>query len=306
MVEHKLNLLYLRQREQMLKKINILAIFVLLAALLSADVLYAQKINNLDLQLNHASSRQRRPVTVPGNGEFKLSLGSQLFNEPETTLPTTGQNTEISRIEIAETFSDLGSINIDRARPVEPSQLTLRSSNLSGQQRFSQTITLSSAYEDNAIGPNDPTAESLTIRGESGRLRVYGELEQQHITPLAPKSIGGFGESGNQRTLRASVNANGNNGPQKPEPHETSAALASRYYLEAIYSFKPTLKGKVSFRRSMIDTFESEEKLQVEGIVEANPNILIKAGYNNEVRPEVTDTKSNKDTKVWTEFILKF
>ncbi len=289
----------------MLNRFNISIVLVLLTLLLSADILHAQKVDNLDLQFNHAAGRQRRPTTVPRNGEFKLSLGSQLFNEPETTLPGVKPDTETTRIEIAETFSDIGSIDLTRARPTAPAQLTLRSSRTGEQQRFAPTITLSSSYEDNAIGPNDPAAESLSIRGESGRLRVYGELEQQRITPLTTQNPGNFSDSGNSG-LRASVNARETEGQQKPEPHEASAALASRYYLEAVYSFKPTLKGKVSFRRSMIDTFESEEKLQVEGIVEANQNILIKAGYNNEVRPEVTDTKSSKDTKVWTEFILKF
>lgn len=290
----------------MLSKFNFLALVILLTILASAESLHAQNINNLDLQLNHAKGRQRRAATAPGNGEFKLSLGSQLFNEPESTLPGTEKDTEITRIEIAETFSDIGSINVNRARPSTPAQLTLRSSKTGEQQRFAPTITLSSSYEDNAIGPNDPAAESLSIKGASGKLLVYGELEQQRIAPRTSQFIGNFGETGKQRTLRASVNAQENDGQQKPEPHEASAALASRYYLEAVYSFKPTLKGKISFRRSMIDTFESEEKLQVEGIVDANQNIQIKAGYNNEVRPEVTDTKSSKDTKVWTEFILKF
>lgn len=289
----------------MLNKFNIVTICALLTLLLSAESLYAQKIDNLDLQFNHATGRQRRSTAVPRNGEFKFSLGSQLFNEPEATLPTTGNNSEITRIEVAENFSDLGSIDVNRIRPATPAQLTLRSSRTGEQQRFAPTITLSSSYEDNAIGPNDPSAESLSIRSESGRLRVYGELEQQRINALATQNPGGFGNSGTPG-IRASVNVKANDGQQKPEPHEASAALASRYYLEAVYSFKPTLKGKVSFRRSMIDTFESEEKLQVEGIVDANQNIQIKAGYNNEVRPEVTDTKSSKDTKVWTEFILKF
>ncbi|KAF1082563.1 MAG: hypothetical protein GQF41_1284 [Candidatus Rifleibacterium amylolyticum] len=290
----------------MLSKVNILAVLVLLAVLLPANFAYAQKIENLDLQLSHSKGKPARPAAVPGNGEFKLSLGSQLFSEPDSKISVSESNNEITRIEVAETFSDLGTIDITPARTVVPTQLTLRSSRLGEQQKFAPTITLSSAYEDNSIGPNDPAAESLSIRGGSGRLRLYGELEQQRITPLASPIIGSFGETGSQRTLRASVNANNKSGEQKPEPHESSTALASRYYLEAVYSFKPTLKGKVSFRRSMIDTFESEEKLQVEGIVDANQNIQIKAGYNNEVRPEVTDTKSSKDTKVWTEFILKF
>jgi len=163
----------------MLNKFNIVTVCVLLTLLLSAEPLYAQKIDNLDLQFNHATGRQRRSTAVPRNGEFKFSLGSQLFNEPEATLPTTGNNSEITRIEVAENFSDLGSIDVNRIRPATPAQLTLRSSRTGEQQRFAPTITLSSSYEDNAIGPNDPSAESLSIRSESGRLRVYGELEQQ-------------------------------------------------------------------------------------------------------------------------------
>jgi hypothetical protein len=56
----------------------------------------------------------------------------------------------------------------------------------------------------------------------------------------------------------------------------------------------------------MVDTIDSEEKLEFEGVVEANRNVLIKAGYNNETRPEVNEPKATKDSKVWTEFILKF
>ncbi|HAE39648.1 MAG TPA: hypothetical protein DCG57_13580 [Candidatus Riflebacteria bacterium] len=292
----------------MLKKINLLVFAVVLALLMPAELLYAQKIDDLSLHLNRSpgSTRHRKSKPVPGNGEFKLSLGSQLFAEEEILRPTEKPTSEISRIEIVETFSDFGESNASRLQLRPPAQLKLRASRTTEQRRFAPTITLSSSYEDNSIGPNDPSANSLSIGGETGRLSVYGQFEQQHITTFSAQSNEAFSNPANGNAIRASVVENENGGQQNPEPHEKSAALASRYYLEAVYSFKPTLKGKVSFKRSMIDTYESEEKLQVEGIVDANQNIQIKAGYKNEVRPEVTDTKSSKDTKVWTEFILKF
>ncbi|OGK09628.1 MAG: hypothetical protein A2W80_07285 [Candidatus Riflebacteria bacterium GWC2_50_8] len=290
----------------MLRKINMLVFVVLLALFMPAEVLHAQKIDNLNLQLNRSPNRHHKAKPVPGNGEFKLSLGSQLFAEEESARPIESPTTEVSRVEIAETFSDFGDRSTSQMQLQTPVQLKLRATRATEKHRFAPTITLSSAYEDNSIGPNDPTATGLSIGKESGRLSVYGEFEQQHMTTFNTQNSNAFGNQANGNAIRASVIESKNSGQEKPEPHEKSAALASRYYLEAVYSFKPTLKGKVSFKRSMIDTFESEEKLQVEGIVEANQNVLIKAGYNNEVRPEVTDTKSSKDTKVWTEFILKF
>jgi len=276
---------------------------MLLALFFPAGVLHAQ---NLDLQLNHELGRQRKPATAPSRSEFRLSLASQLFDEDDTTREDYQAMTEVSRIEIAENFSDLGSIEIARTRLLPPPQLKLRTSRLTEQQRFAPTITLSSSYEDNSIGPNDLSAESLSISGNTGKLRLYGEFEQQRVTTAISQRTDEFGTSPGSKAIRASVVANESDGQQSPKVHEKSAALASRYYLEAVYSFKPTLKGKISFRRSMIDTYESEEKLQLEGIVEANQNVLIKAGYKNEVRPEATDTKSSNDTRVWTEFILKF
>lgn len=285
-----------------------MAFALLLALLLPAGSLFAQKLENLDLQLNHGLNRQRKSATVPSRSEFKLSLGSQLFDEDDTISGDYQLAPELSRIETAEIYSDFASIEVDRSpiRVETSPQLRLRTSRPAEQQRFAPTITLSSSYEDNSIGFTDPSAESLSISGNTGKLRIYGEFEQQRVMTAMPQRGDAFSTPAVDRAIRASIVANENNGQRSLETHEKSDALASRYYLEAVYSFKPTLKGKISFRRSMIDTYESEEKLQLEGIVEANQNVLIKAGYKNEVRPEATDTKSSNDTKVWTEFILKF
>ena len=74
------------------------------------------------------------------------------------------------------------------------------------------------------------------------------------------------------------------------------STISSDYYLEAIYSFKPTLKGKVAFKKTVIDTFDSKENIEVEGIVDASSDVSIKAGYSNENRPEVESKASGEKT----------
>ncbi len=267
-----------------------------LAAIMLAGSVFAQTPQRIDFHLKR--NRELKHTGVPKNGEFKLSLGSQMF----ATTP--------EELNLTQNSSRFGSAVAEISRsPVLDDSMTF--SNRSGLQlrgqrnsskRLAPVITLNNSYEDNAIGLNDSTASGLSISGSNRKLQVYGEFETrrtpqiQAIIPTSPSSI---------VNLRAST-MNQTPGTIQPNTYDKNSALASRYYLEAVYSFKPTLKGKVSFKRSMIDTFESEEKLEVEGIVDANPDIQIKAGYNNEVRPELTEPRSNNDTKVWTEFILKF
>lgn len=283
----------------MKKGLKIQVVLLALAILLLGPVCYAQNADNIDKQLNR--DKKLRHSTIPRSGEFKLSLGSQLFTSVKpVVIPGTERN------DIITDFADLSDNSLSRNSSFSTTNtdLRLKSSRTISQKRFVPVITLNNSYEDNAIDLNDSASSGLAIAGEKGRLQVYGEFEQKQRTQIpvsnpisVSKSVAG---------IRASVIEPSIPEKEQSDPHENNAALSSQYYLEAIYSFKPTLKGKVSFKRSMIDTFESEEKLQVEGIVEANRNVLIKAGYNNEVRPEVTEPKSSKDTKVWTEFILKF
>ncbi len=269
--------------------------------LLQTPNCFAQISNKLDLQLNRNQSSRSRKVPVPRSGEFQLSLGSQMFDSNSTS-------TGISAIELSGVNREQGLSAIDNEvfyRNAEaPGELKFHTRLSNDKKRFGPTITLNNSYTDSAIGPDAPASEGLVISGESGRLKVYGEFEKVVVQQLPTVDSANHGESGKNSTLRGSIAEPESS--ENSEPTDKNSAMTSRYYLEAVYSFKPTLKGKVSFKRSMIDTFESEEKLQVEGIVEANRNVLIKAGYNNEVRPEVTEPRSSKDTKVWTEFILKF
>jgi hypothetical protein len=276
----------------MLQNLKIQVLPVILLFLLTAASLPAQITDdyNFHIQRRQLKGHTRKPV--PRNGEFKLSLGSQML-EP-------GNSSGIAALELDrpdnEDFADPDS---PRFFSDSPETIKLRNRSSRNKNRLAPTITLNNSYTDASF--EDSATDSLSIKGESGKLQVYGEFEKKLVHQLpAPDKRGEIGTY-----LRAAI-SDSDLPPGTSEPSDKNAALASRYYLEAIYSFRPTLKGKVSFKRSMIDTFESEEKLQVEGIVEANRNVLIKAGYNNEVRPEVSEPRSSNDTKVWTEFILKF
>ena len=277
----------------MFKALKNRVLLALSAAILLTAPCYTQSEGNRLISLNR-SKGLRHSGTLAGN-EFRLSLGSQMFSENNTPSPQTRSENRFS-----EAISFSGYQNNQAVTFVDRAGLRIKSSR-NGQKKLSPVITLNNSYESNAIGFNDSASSGLTIAGTNGRLQIYGEYEQKHTPQITfSKSNSGAG------ALRGSSVTPVPGTPDQPESHEKAAALASRYYLEAIYSFKPTLKGKVSFKRSMIDTFESEEKLQVEGIVDATSNVQIKAGFDNEVRPEVTEPRSNKDTKVWTEFILKF
>lgn len=268
-------------------------LLILSAAILLTGVCSAQSEDSRSISLNHSKGLKHSAPLV--RNEFRLSLGSQMFSESTSTFT---QPQSDSRFSEAISFS--GYQNNQTGTFADRAGLRIRSSR-NVQKKLSPVITLNNSYESNAIGFNDSASSGLSIAGTNGRLQIYGEYEQKHTPQITvPQINSGAG------VLRGSAVTAVPGTPDQPESQEKAAALASRYYLEAIYSFKPTLKGKVSFKRSMIDTFESEEKLQVEGIVDATSNVQIKAGFDNEIRPEVTEPKSNKDTKVWTEFILKF
>ncbi len=265
---------------------------LVLSAVMLASGSFAQTSSDINQLLKR--NKELKHSGIPRSGEFRLSLGSQMFSGNNSEF---GPNDNQSRFySAANVVSETGNQSF-----LNRTGLRLKSKNTSSNKKLSPVITLNNSYEDNAIGLNDSASSGFSIAGGNGKLQVYGEFEQRH-TPQISVAADNIQKAG----IRASALNSSPGSVDQPEAHEKNAALASRYYLEAIYSFKPTLKGKVSFKRSMIDTFESEENLQVEGIVEANRNVLIKAGYNNEVRPEITEPRSNNDTKIWTEFILKF
>lgn len=272
---------------------------VVLSLLTSVQFSYAQSLDDSaslkeisDFKLNsETESTQVIESSSKSNffeNEYKLSLGSQMLSYQNTSkvFPSEAEHIET------------GFVGLNLNKDLNDSF------NKTGNQKdFASVITLNSSYENNAIGFGD-TSSNLSLSGKSGRLSFYGEYNQSNL------SIG----SGNQQTTttsdkvvttsRASF-SNTPNAVVSPDDTVNPTAISSDYYLEAVYSFKPTLKGKVAFKKTVIDTMDLKENVEVEGIVEASSDVSIKAGYSNESRPEV-EKKTSKEQKVWTEFILKF
>ena len=266
-----------------------LIIAIVLSLLANVQSSYAQSLENIsDFKLNSdiETSKELNSVSSKSelfSNEFNLSLGSQMLS-----------------------YQSVSKVSESEAKHIDTGFVGLTSSNFSDSVRSSDkqkdlksVITLNSSYEDNAIGFGDSSSSStFSISGKTGKLSLYGEYNQSNLT------IG----SGNQQhsSINSSTRASTSNFVNSPSDENTNpTSLSSDYYLEAVYSFKPTLKGKVAFKKSVMDTFDLKENVEVEGIVEATSDVSIKAGYSNESHPEV-EKKSSKEQKVWTEFILKF
>lgn len=260
--------------------------------IMSAMPLFCQENLKLNLKLNSTD----KFTPIPDSGEFKLSLDSQLFEARLIDEPLNDDGMGIINRSKADSLEDIVFSGTEN-QPI----LSLSGSD-GENKKFSSMLTLTTGYSQLSL--DDSTVNSgLKLEKKLGKFKILGEFDQQKITRIpVPSKSNGFSANANSALRASIINASLN----ENDVQNKNSALASRYYLEAIYSFKPTVSGKLSYRRSMVDTIESEEELQFEGIVEANKNILIKAGYNNETRPEVNEPKSTKDSKVWTEFILKF
>ncbi len=270
-----------------------LILAVVLSILANVPNSYAQNVdvNEIsDFKLSTVEDSSNS-VIVPDKaelfkGEFNLSLGSQMLSYQNTSkiFPSEAEHIETgfegfnSKIEFDDSVVKL---------------------NPNSQRDFMPVITLNNSYEDNAIGLNDSSSSALSLSGKTGRLSFYGEYNQSNLT-LGP---GTQNTSDNiMSSTRASI---GNVSNTSIESNISPSAISSDYYLEAVYSFKPTLKGKVAFKKTVIDTFDLKENVEVEGIVDATSDVSIKAGYSNENRSEI-ESKTPKEKKVWTEFILKF
>ncbi len=265
-----------------------LIIAIVLSLLANVQFSHAQSLENIsDFKLNSDIETSKELNSVPSkselfSNEFNLSLGSQMLS-----------------------YQSVSKVSESEAKHIDTGFVGLTSNNFSDSVRSSDkqkdlksVITLNSSYEDNAIGFGDSSSSTFSISGKTGKLSLYGEYNQSNLT------IG----SGNQQhgSINSSTRASTSNFVDSPSDDNTNpTSLTSDYYLEAVYSFKPTLKGKVAFKKSVMDTFDLKENVEVEGIVEATSDVSIKAGYSNESHPEV-EKKSSKEQKVWTEFILKF
>lgn len=269
-----------------------LVLTIVLSLLAVVPCSYAQSIDDIsDFKLNGVDEPAKESVNTASkpslfSGEFNLSLGSQMLDYQNTNRIFSSEEKHI------ETGFEGFNSKIDFDEP----SVKFNSDN---QRDFVSVITLNNSYESNAIGFND-TNSYLTLTGKNGRLSFYGEYNQSNLT------IGSGKDYSSENNIMPSARASmGDVTNTSIDSNINPSTISSDYYLEAIYSFKPTLKGKVAFKKTVIDTFDSKENIEVEGIVDASSDVSIKAGYSNENRPEV-ESKASGEKKVWTEFILKF
>lgn len=247
------------------------------------------EINEFKLNGNIAVEEKILNTNKEIANEYKLSLGSQMLNyqNPSRVYPSEAKHIETGFKGLTTTDS-VEEVIVKDTPTFE----------------IGSVITLNNSYEDNSIGYNDSSITGISFTTKTGRFDLRGSYSQSNM----PMSLASSEPSASGSEVAASVRASMGSelSPSTSSPKESvEASLASDYYLEAVYNFKPTLKGKVAFKKSMIDTFESKENVEVEGIVDATSDVSIKAGYSEENRPEI-ETKNSKEKKVWTEFILKF
>ncbi len=247
------------------------------------------EINEFKLNGNIAVEEKILNTNKEIANEYKLSLGSQMLNyqNPSRVYPSEAKHIETGFKGLTTTDS-VEEVIVKDTPTFE----------------IGSVITLNNSYEDNSIGYNDSSITGISFTTKTGRFDLRGSYSQSNM----PMSLASSEPSASGSEVAASARASMGSelSPSTSSPKESvEASLASDYYLEAVYNFKPTLKGKVAFKKSMIDTFDSKENVEVEGIVDATSDVSIKAGYSEENRSEV-ETKNSREKKVWTEFILKF
>ncbi len=241
-------------------------------------------------------------------GEFRISMASQMLDP---------QNNRFGFSRFDQFADDL----VLQTRDLETGGILRDPGNLSSTRRIAEsqelgsTLTLTAIYFQDEFGRSGAKPQGIGARKNLGRWAVYGEIgkgetfsrirwanRKPETTNLLPPKVlmNVAGKNQGQIPPKSAVNVS-------PTLDESEIPSINNYYLEAIYNFRPSLKGKVSYKRSKMETLESDEKLQVEGIVDAGRDVQIKAGYRNQTMPDVTnEPKQPNNTKVWTEFILKF
>lgn len=275
----------------MIKNLKNIVFTIVLSILSSVPYSYAQSLNEItDFKLNSEQkvsevSSISTPKTERFSGEFNLSLGSQMLDYQNTSKVFSSEAKHI------ETGFNGFNTNIK----FDDSNL-----NPENQKDFSSIITLNSSYENNAIGFGETSTPVLSLSAKSGKLSFYGKYNQNNL------SIGAGDTPVTNNGVMTSVRTSSTNNTNiSQEDNQTSTAISSDYYLEAVYSFKPNIKGKVAYKKTVIDAFDLKENVEVEGIVDVTNDVSIKASYQNESRPDL-ENKNSGEKKVLTEFILKF
>jgi hypothetical protein len=263
---------------------------------------------DVSLQLNLKGETAAEPAPTLSFGEFGISLGSQVMEAS-----TSESRIQFSRFLNREEDFTLrtGTTTSSNPGPVFAIGQEPHNSTFSRQEsRDFGSLTLTATYLQDQFGRTSPTPATVGAARRLGRWAIYGEFSNKSRpdSPTPPPIV-------QPAAIQPEILMN--RAPLAPEvaqptvsttPSADSSEIptAQNYYLEATYNFKPSVKGKVSYKRSHIDALEGNENLQVEGIVDTGSNMQIKAGYRNKTNPDYRDQKPANDTKVWTEFILKF
>lgn len=300
----------------MLRQLNFSSRLLCMVALFFCAIgaAYAQPASPMEFNLAGSNTNQNPSPKQEedGLGEFRISLDSQLlaprveqtvaerFQLPEaSSQPFTGELV-LRSSSLAE--EDASTFDIPLRR--------LRDSRTIETNEFDTTLTLTNGYTQAQDRPS-----RITAGRKLGRLSLYGEFKQETVAKSSVQTSSIRPSAGPiVFANRVSPSPEKDVQSQLIRPLDVHAATADvpalalkNYYLEAIYSFMPSLQGKVSYKRSEIETFDSNENVEVEGIVKAGQDVIIKAGYRNETNPaDAKDRKQSSDKKVWTEFILKF
>lgn len=289
-------------------KLRFLKIFAVF--LFTATSLFSQKVDPLVLNLKGEVGDPKVEDAV-SLGEFRISLDSQVFSQKnsnpefsslrfsreEAINPQLNSNRGWANLGNTSRFSDFNPKTVLEVRKKEA-------------HLFGASLTLTATFlRDELSGLSSPTV--FSARKRMGRWAVYGELEKgdsisREFSP--PKVVAE--PRGSPHIL---MNVISSDIPGKTHVSETPSVERSEipnlnnYYLEATYDFHPDVKGRVSYERSRQDVLDENEKVQVEGILKTSKDTLIKAGFRNQtVTPDAPERKPETNTRVWTEFILKF
>lgn len=273
-----------------MRQARIISVLVIIL-ILGRGAVHSQDASSFKLSLDDTPSDGSEYLSR----NFQLSLGSQVMHDDKQVFPA-------ERFQILS-LSEGKSGSLALRNPKWSSIPAGSHIKSTGHRRTDtgvhSTLTLNNSFLSGSGNAFETLSGKPKVSKRVARWAVYGEFSQERIPQPQVKQSVNQGISANILPDRLSPGISRNGSAD-------SAIYANKYYLEAEYDFLPSFKGRVSYNRSVIETFDQQEKLQVEGTVEANPNVLIKAGYKNETLPEVGEPKSTKDTKVWTEFILKF
>ena len=257
---------------------NILFVFIVLCAMLSFCPVNAESLPNYDLHLNIEQDSVANVVEPTIERERLYSLTLNIDSE-----------TSVSHEELPEFDSTLylpKDINSKGYNPVI-------------------TIDNSYSYNNEVSQDGSQKSNSFTFSDESGKWQFSGNYERKYFSQLE-----------NEKKLAANNNLRASfiegsvpeNFSSSAETADFKTSLASSYQLEVVYSFKPTVKGKVSFTQETIDDYDTGKSIQAEAIVETRSNVQIKAGVKNQLETNSVNSETNlgKENKVWTEFIIKF